>query len=244
MNRTKLIIVSVVIVIAAILVWRMFPGLRTKVGETYDAYGGWTEAARERDPVGFLTFAEQTLNDHLKQLTDARGSLQTAMRRIESETQRNRALIGSADSLAVQFRNVFKAAKTYPVAVSGASYGREELIEQVRLVLLQRTNYQNAIDDLAAAAQAAKAAGQNILTQLTDTQAALASLPAKKEIARVNELTGKTQELLGQIDALMVRNESVLSEAPVRTVEELTAGAAAELPESASVDVMAFLEGE
>jgi hypothetical protein len=107
---------------------------------------------------------------------------------------------------------------------------------------MQRDNYAKAIFDLTAAGTATVGADAKLLRQLTDTQAALAALPAKKEIVRVNQLAGQVQELLVQIDALIDRNETVLQETPVRTVEELLVGA--DSSETApDINVMAFLEG-
>jgi hypothetical protein len=62
------------------------------------------------------------------------------------------------------------------------------------------------------------------------------------DIARVNELTANTAELLGQVKELLDENEEVLSGSPVRTVEELVASAGGEAEDAGDVDVQAFLE--
>ncbi|MDP6631133.1 MAG: hypothetical protein QGH42_11565 [Kiritimatiellia bacterium] len=242
--KAKWLIIGVVIVVVAVVAWRKLPGLRTRATNAVGQVGGWTEEARQTDPLGFMDYAEKELNQHMSQLKEARRNMQEALQRIADETKRNGDLLESAATLAHKFRGAYRKAMVggYPVEVAGGTYSRESLIEQVRLVMMQSANYTKAIDDLGRATKAAGATGQSILTQITDTQAALASLPAKKEIARVNKLTGRTQELLAQIDALIDRNETVLKESPVRTVEELVHTDLAPA-EGIDVDVMAFLEG-
>jgi phage shock protein A len=219
------------------------PGLRAKASGAVGGVAGWSEEARKADPLGFMDYAEKQLNKHMSQLKDARRNMQEAMQRISDETERNGVLLESATKLAHDFRGAYRKAMVdgYPIEVAGGTYSRESLIEQVRLVMMQSANYTKAIEDLERAARAAGGTGQSILKQITDTQAALASLPAKKEIARVNKLTGRTQELLEQIDALIDRNETVLKDSPVRTVEELVQTDLVPA-EGLEVDVMAFLE--
>ena len=243
--KLKWIVGIIVAVIIVVVAWRTMPGLRTRAQDTYSKVGGWTEQARQKDPVGFMDYAAGRLQKHLAALKGGRVNIKDGLKRIETETARNRDLLARSGELAATFRAAFKAAETaaaFPATVAGSSYSRNELIEQVRLVLLQRGNYGKAIEDLAAAVRLAQEADLKLLRQVTDTQAALAALPAKKEIVRVNKVAGEVQELLSQIDALIDRNETVLEGAPVRTVEELlaTAAPAAAAPD---VDVMAFLEG-
>ena len=194
MKGLRWIGVVLVLVVLGVVAWRLLPAFRTGAADAVRRHAGWTEAARRKDPVGFMDYAERTLNEHLEKLVAARGALGTAGGRIDMEKQRTADLMASADRLAGNFKAAFVKAEpaAYPVTVAGASYGRDELIEQVRLVLLQRRHYKAAIADLETAAAAAEKAGRDLLKQVTDTRAALAALPAKREIARVNELTGST----------------------------------------------------
>ena len=241
----KKFIVAGAVVVALIVAWQIVPGLRTRARDAYGKVGGWSDKAREADPLGFMEYAEGRLEKHLASLKIGRVRIREGQTRIEDETKRNRDLLGKSKDLAVAFRASFKAAEAdsaFPVAVAGSAYSRNELIEQVRLVLMQRDNYTKAISDLVAAGKATVGADAKLLRQLTDTQAALAALPAKKEIVRVNQLAGQVQELLVQIDALIDRNETVLQETPVRTVEELLVGTVSS-ETAPDLDVMAFLEG-
>ncbi|MFO8008692.1 MAG: hypothetical protein R6V05_13255 [Candidatus Brocadiia bacterium] len=248
MKVGKLIIVVVVLVVLAFLVWRFMPGIRQRAVSVYREHGGWTEAARQSDPVGFIEYAEEELGDDLAVLEETRVRMAEAEQDLSSELDRYRSLLESADELAAQFREAYRRAEAgdeYPVGVSGADYTEEELVEQVRLILLQRNGYEEIIADMQRAAEKLVEKRQELLTQTSATKAALSSLPAKKEIARVNELTGRTRELFQQVDDLIGQNEEMLAASPVRTVEELLAQepeAAAETA-GADVDARAFLEG-
>jgi phage shock protein A len=155
-------------------------------------------------------------------------------------------MAGKADELAGKFREAYRRAEVgggYPVTVSGAEYSRDELLAQVRLTLTEARNYRESVRDYDEAAAAVEEKEQELVTQIADTKAALAQLPARKDIARVNELTASTTELLQQVKDLMDQNEKVLSSSPVRTVEELSAPAARGPSAGGEVDVEAFLEG-
>ena len=51
----------------------------------YLASLGFAEEARQRDPVGFLEFAERKLADHLRELTEARRNLAAGLEKIAVE---------------------------------------------------------------------------------------------------------------------------------------------------------------
>jgi FtsZ-interacting cell division protein ZipA len=246
MKLMRVIFVVIILVVVIALLWNFLPGFRESARSTYRKHGGWTEKARQSDPVGFIEYAEGELSANLTALTDARAQMKQAQKSITDEQQKTEKLLSSADALALQFRTAYQAAEkggTYPVDVAGATYDRHALVEQVRLILLQKENYVTILKDLAQAASAAKAKEEQLVTQIASTQASLAALPAKKEIARVNELTGRTAELLGQVNELITQNTEVLEESPIRTVEQLVASAKPKEEEQSSIDVQAFLEG-
>ena len=157
MKHMKTWVILGVVIIVAVVAWRTLPGLRTRATGAMGKVGGWSEEARQADPLGFMDYAEKHLNKHMTQLKDARRNMQEALQRIDKESQRNGALLDSAYTLAGDFREAYREAATagYPVDVAGGTYSRESLIEQVRLVMMQATNYDKAIKDLERAASAA-----------------------------------------------------------------------------------------
>ncbi len=246
MKGTRLIVLVLLIVAAAVLLWRLSPGCRQRATDAYRKYGGWTEEARKADPVGFIEHAQQQLEQDLQEFEEARHSLAAARERVIAEIEQNRALLQEADGLAVKYRDAYREAETegYPVTVSGQSYNREQLLEQVQLILLQRKSFAETIEGLERAADAIKEKQPQLVTQISNIEAALATLPSKKEIANVNQLTGRAAELLGQVDVLMDENADLLDESPVRTVEELIEHRAQDEPDTGTVDVQAFLEAD
>jgi phage shock protein A len=246
MKTGRLIVLLVIIAAVGLLIWRFVPGLRQKATDAYRRYGGWTEEARRADPVGFIEYAEKELKDDLQSLEDTRLRMAEAAETVASELERARVLLDSAGELAEQFRQAYRQAEAqggYPVEVAGAEYTRDELIEQVRLVLLQQASYEAIIADFEAATGTVADKQQQLVTQITATKAALSSLPAKKEIARLNELTGRTEELFQKVDEVIGQNETVLAASPVRTVEELIQEREATSEAAEGVDAEAFLEG-
>ena len=248
MKVSRIVVLIVVIVVGAGLVWRFAPGCRQQAREAFSKYGGWTEKARQADPVGFIDYAEGKLSADLDAFTQVRYDLSEAYKRLSDELDRNRALLAKAEELAGQFREAYKGAEAggkWPVHVADRDYGRDDLLEQVRLLLMQRDNYKQTIAELQTAAQAAKEKQQQLVVQINNTSAALESLPAKREIARVNQLTASTEELMAQVNDLLEKNTEVLSASPVRTVEQIVTEQKAPAQPSKDVDaqVKAFLEG-
>jgi len=247
MRSARILILLGLLVFAGLLVWRFLPRVRKEAEDAYEKYGGWTEEARQHDPVRFIDHAEEQLSEHLGSLKQARQNMASALDKIADETDKTRSLLASSESLAAQFRAAHRTAEqddSYPVEVSGSAYTKEQLVEQVRLILMQRENYKLVITELESAGETAKARAQDLLTHITNTEASLASLPAKREIARLNELTGDMSELLEQVNELIGSNKQLLEESPIRTVEQLVASGSSAAPEREKTDVMAFLEEE
>lgn len=247
MRSARILILLGLLVLAGLLVWRFMPRVRKEAEDAYQKYGGWTEEARQHDPVRFINHAEEQLSEHLGSLKQARQNMASALDKIAGEIDKTRSLLASSESLAAEFRAAYRAAEqdaSYPIELSGSAYTREQLVEQVRLILMQRENYKLVIAELDSAGETAKARAQDLLTHITNTEASLASLPAKREIARLNELTGDMSELLGQVNELIGSNKQLLEESPIRTVEQLVASGSSAAPEREKTDVMAFLEGE
>lgn len=247
MRSARILVLTALLVLACLLVWRFLPRVRKEAEDAYEKYGGWTEEARQHDPVRFINHAEEELSEHLGSLKQARQNMASALDKIASEADKTRSLLASSETLARQFRSAYQAAEqdgSYPVEVSGSEYTKEQLVEQVRLILMQRENYKLVITELESAGETAKERAQDLLTHITNTEASLASLPAKREIARLNELTGDMSELLGQVNELIGSNKQLLEESPIRTVEQLVAAGSSAEPERENTDVMAFLQGE
>jgi hypothetical protein len=230
--KIKLLLL-VAIAAGAFYAWRDMPGLRNKLTGTVDKYGGWTESARKDDPVGFIEYAEAELAKDLAAFEQSRADLAAGKKSAEEGLIQNRTMHTAAVELASEIKIEFQVAEptsSYPVKVSGKSYTREELIEQVRLILLERDSYAAITKEYEEVIDLVKAQQGEVLTQITETKAALTMLPAKKELARIQKLTGEADELLSQVRTLLGENQDMrdtLGDSPVRSVSELTNAKAA-----------------
>lgn len=245
--------IIIVLILIGLVVWGIivyFPGLREKGESAYRQFGGWTEEARRSNPVGFIDHAMDRLQEDLKAMETSQLRLSEVSADLKLRLERTRQLERQAGQLAGEFRAAYRQAEDgagYPVRISGQNYSREALRDQVELLLNQRRQYEQLIQELEASQARIEERQQQLVLQIPETRAALEMLPAKREIARVEEITGGTRQLLEEVNAVMNTNQEVLEKSPVRTVEELlnyqeTGGDAS----SMSVDpdeVTRFLEG-
>ena len=246
----KFLAILVVLGIIGLVVFEFFPGLREQGKQLYRKYGGWTQEARKADPVGFIEHAIGRLEKDLNTLQETRTRLGNVLENLDNKERQTEKLLDNATKLAKRFREAYQRAEEgggYPTEVSGQAYDRSELKDQVRLILLQRQQYGRLLKDLGEAKASATKHRQNLGLQISKTRASLSTLPAKREVARLKEISSDTESLLDQVDNVMASNEEVLEHSPVRTVEELTAaeeksdGKQASANEG-SVDVEAFLK--
>lgn len=224
--RTLAIVLAVCVL--GYLAWTRLPGVRTKIQKTVDDYGGWTQEARQEDPIGFVEYAEEKLRGDLSAFERSRVDLMDSKRNAEDEKLRNEGLLELANELATQFKGEFKAAESagsWPVTVRGASYDRDQLVEQVESILSDKQSYTKVIAIYEQVISSASERDLDLKDRIKSTQATLVELKAQKELLRVDKLTAEADELLGQVDELLSGNHAALSglETPVRSVEDLLA---------------------
>jgi phage shock protein A len=243
----KYVLIALGVVLVGWLAWTRLPGLRTKVSDKVDEYGGWTEEARRDDPVGFLTYAEEKLAGDVEAFRQSRETLAAARADAETEKAKNEALLAAADDLAEKFRAAFRAGESageWPAEVQGGSYTREELIEQVESILGERATYAKVADIYADVIVSADEQRKELRDRIQSSQATLVELRAQRELVRVDKLTAEADELLAQVDALISGNQETLValDEPRSVAELLAASEGDEEPKSSSA--LDFLEQE
>ncbi len=248
----KLLLILAVLGVAGFLAWKYLPGLRTKVGSTVEEYGGWTDDARREDPVGFLEYAQEKMGQDLAAFQQAKKDLATASQRAQEELAKTEELLASAERHSYEFRGAFQSAESsaaFPVAIAGAQYERDEMISQVRVLLLQRDNYTDVAANYRKVIGSVEERQNDLDKRILDTKTQLTNLEMQKELVRIQKLTEETDDLMAKVQALLGENSEVLQEldSPVRTVEELlnTKGKGTPVANSGDgdADVMAFLKG-
>jgi len=247
MGTRRLLVILVILAFCAVAAWYLAPGFRHRAVDVYEKYGGWTEEARNAEPVKFIDYAERKLQGHLTDMEQNVENLASARERLRQAATKTRTSLAAAGEMAESFRTAYRQAEadsSYPVRMEGRDYDRAQLLEQVRLILQQRADGQETLAQLEQTEQKAGQKETDLLAQITRVKAALEMLPAQREIAQASELTGETERTWAEVNDLIGRNEKLLTGSPVRTVDELLHDREAEpAAEAGEVDVLGFLEG-
>ncbi|MFV1968352.1 MAG: hypothetical protein ACC628_23245 [Pirellulaceae bacterium] len=223
------------------------PGLRTRLFQEWAAVGGWTDQARQADPVGFARYAERKLKRDLETMQRTRRELAAEAGNIARKVREQEALACQAESMAEDFRGQFQLASTgrgFPIEVRGAAYTEDQTRAQVSMLLAESEGYRQSLAELRHVKQQAEAQIEALAVKISATEAQLAGLSAKRELLRARLLSAAGERLLAQVDELMAGNTRLLEGNPVRTVRELleTPNGKPSKPASPS-QVEAFLSG-
>lgn len=243
------VLLLLALVVGGFFAWKKLPGFRTKVEDTVEEYGGWTEEARKSDPVGFLTYAEEKLERDIEAFQESRTKLSEAQKRGEEESERHAGLVAAASELAAAFRERFRdaeASNAWPIQFNGASYTREQFVEQVDSILAEKASSERVIEIYDEVAETALERDKELRARIQSTKATLQQLAAQKELVRVEKLTAEADELMVKVNELIGGNDTTLTEGePVRSLEDLLSAAKNEPVETGSSDdVLDFLNAD
>ena len=225
--------------------WTRLPGVRTKVSNTVEEVGGWTKEARETDPVGFITFAEEKLAKDIEEFELSRKNLAASKTKGEAERKRHEGLVSAAGELAAQYKLRFQEAEAsgaWPIQFKGATYDREQFVEQVDSILAEQATSERVIGIYTEVIQTADDRDKDLKSRIQSTKATLVELKAKKELVRVEKREAEADQLLAQVDELLGGNAATLGNAdePVRSIEDLLT-TPVDSPPSTDSDALEFL---
>jgi prefoldin subunit 5 len=202
------------------------PGFRTSVNQHVHNWIGWTEAARQADPVGFTNQVEASLQQDLATLHSTRDELNKEVGDLGREIRKHQALAEHAERLAAEFRQAFRQAKKrggFPVTVRAAAYTAEQVESQVSLLLAEAKGYRTTLAKLEKIRQQAEEKLEALAVRINTTQAQLAMLPTQRELLRARVLSDAGEQLVAQVEGLLEGNRQVVRGNPVRSVAELIA---------------------
>lgn len=205
------------------------PGFRTGVNQKVQCWIGWTEAARQADPVGFTNYVQGRLEKDLEQLKDNRNQLKLETDSLHQTLREHEALLSHSDVVAEEFRTAYQQAQrddSFPVTVRGAAYTEEQMVSQVRLVLAEAEGYRQSVANLQQVCEKAEAQLQTLTVRIDTTQSQLAMIGTQRELLRSRVLTEAGEEMIAQVDELFEENRRVVHSNPVRPVAELLAARA------------------
>ncbi len=208
------------------------PAFRTWASSTHDlrnprySQAGWTEAARQAYPAGFVAHAEAKLQRDLATMEQTRRELAAEVGRLSKTSREQSALAEQARTLAEQFRGEYQRAKdegTFPIEVRGAAYTEPQVRSQVSLLLAEAEGYESSLTEIESVQTAAEEKIEELAVRINRTETQLAALATKRELLRARQLTTAGEELLAQVDELMTGNRQAIDANPVGTVRELLA---------------------
>lgn len=239
---------GLVLVVVAATVVAVSPGLRTQVQQKWNTWCGWSEAAREADPVGFASHARRRLDRDLETMRETRQELAGEIGQLSRKIREQQALGDQARQLAEGFRDAYQTASTsagFPMEVRGAAYTEGEAKSQVSMLLAEAEGHHEAVEQLTNVREEAESRMESLVIRINSTETQLAALSTKRELLRARQLTAEGEQLLAQVDQLMTGNAQMIDGNPVRTVRELLDAPAAKPTKTASQQrVEAFLTGK
>ena len=209
------------VVLAGTAYWSS-PAVRAVFGGQVDQYLGWTESARQADPVGFINHVEGKLKEDVGKFQQIRRTLSGELHELTKKEQEQRALLADAEMYASEFRTAYQDGQ-FPVEVRHAAYTEESLRSQVGTTLAEIDAYNENIQRLTQVRQDAEAKIEELVVRIDKTEAQLAAISTQRELLKVRDLTTSGSQLLSQIDDLFNQNQVVITSNPVRSVRELQA---------------------
>ena len=224
----KRLVGAVVVLVAVSVAAVVFsPALRAQVSDQWARLGGWTEDARQADPVGFTTYAERKLQRDLEVMQRTRRELAAELGQLANKLREQQGLGDQARQLADEFRAGYQQASvsgSFPIAVRGAAYTKVQAESQVSMLLAEADGYEAATNALKEVQQEAGSQTEALAVRINATEAQLAALSTKRELLRARQLSEEGKQLLAQVDELLSGNAKLIEGNPVRTVRELLDG--------------------
>lgn len=234
-----------IVIVAGVVAYFVLPGFRTAVDSKIEQVGGWNDDARRKDPVGFIDYSIQKLTDNVAKFGAVKGDLALAKAKLQKMHDDNTAKLAFAGKQLDELKTAYKEAsggKGWPVSLAGKSYDEAQLKQQVSLLLSQKGAFETVLQQTASGLETTTRRESEIVGRVTESKAKLDLLKTQKELVKVSQLTAATEKLLGEVHDVLVQNEAMTAENPVRTVEELMKQAESGAS-SANANVDAFLNG-
>lgn len=196
------------------------PACRALVKQTYKQFAGWTSAAREGDPAGYVEYVRGQLRQDLAEMRDSHSQLQSEHERLDTLLTNRQRQLADASRMLESFRSAWQA-NSFPVTVLGRSYTSEQLQAQVALLLDEQSGCESGVERIREARQAAAERIRELTVQLGHTSTSLSLLDTQKELLISKRLQTSGDTLVADVEALLEGNREVLAAGPVRPLEDL-----------------------
>ncbi len=218
----KNLVLIALIAVGGFLAWQYLPGLRASVSAKINEYGGWTEAARQSDPVGFIQFARTELEKDIVEFEKAQGELATLRKENEAKLEEYRNLEQTSTTLANQARELYKAAEetgSWPVTLVDLEYDRTKLVAQVDSLLTDKAEAVKLQSKYAEVLDKIEEKASQLRSRLADSRSAVSELEAQESMMKVEKNFEETDARLAKVNALVEGNSKVADD-PIRSTQE------------------------
>lgn len=213
-------VVLAMVVIGSCVLLANSPACRALVARGYEQFGGWTEAARNVDPAGYVEYVRGQLRKDLADMRDSHSQLQAEQERLDTLLETRQRQHTDASRMLESFRAAWQSG-SFPVTVLGQSYSSEQLQSQVAMLLEEQTGLESGVQRIREFQEAAAKRIRELTVQLSSTSTSLSLLDTQKELLVSQRLQTSGDSLVAGVDALLKGNREVLSGGPVRPLEDL-----------------------
>lgn len=235
-------ILSCIVVIAlfAGLLYAFSPAFRTGTGTVTENFG-WTTSAQEADPVGYSLHVENLLKNELADIKNEQKALSRLMDANAKMLAEKTRLLDGGRALAEQFAEANSQEK-FPTEILGRSYDREQLHNQLSLVLAQISGFEELIKGIKNASKEAEAKIRERIVAVDNIETQIHTLSVDRELYKTTSRSKLNKEMLASARDLLREAQILSRENPVRSVQQLIEESNHSTKEKASdAEVAAFL---
>jgi DNA repair exonuclease SbcCD ATPase subunit len=243
--------VFIAVIVAAVVLYQKYPGLRAAVDGAASKHLGWTDEAIKDDPAGFIKFAQSELAESIASFEQSRADISTQKRTAEEKLKLLQSKLENADNFATALKAQYQTAKannSFPVVAANRPYTEEQVIDQVEELLAEKARSQKLIDQYTGILATADTRRAQLTERISESKFKLDELEAQATQVSIDKLSAQADELLAQVNTVLVDNGKLArgeTGDPVRPLDQLMAEfdkTAAAAPTSApKTEALAFL---
>lgn len=222
--------VILVIILSLVLIYGFAPGLWEKAESFYRKNLGWTEEAIRNNPVGYLKYAREKLQNDLSKLQNIIKDLEVQSIRMQRYADKLAEDQGKYEELLNRVKNLYNTAEAnpqngYPVKFAGASYAKDEFLTQIKILLNKNKNAKQQLVNLQNASERMRNALTEMHSKYARAKGALESIDTTIVIAKANEISAEVKTSMDQIAAVQQGIDVYLgnyeSSVPIRSAEDV-----------------------
>lgn len=219
----------IAVIVAAVVLYQKYPGLRTAVDGAVTKYGGWNAEAIEKDPAGFIKHAQGELATSIASFEKSRTEIGAQKRTVEEKLVALKSKVENADNFARALKDQYQIAKangSFPITLAQQPYTEAQVIKQVEELLAEKSRSQKLIDQYTGILATADTRRSQLTDRITQSNFKLDELEVQATQVSIDKLSAEADQLLAQVNSVLVENGKLAAGEtgdPVRSYEQLMA---------------------